>query len=639
MPIIPSLWCLVSAIHAQSASTPPEPAKLEPVKTEIQVSDSVQADTAAHLTLIESNTLARMPGVNLDDKLRLVPGFTLLRRSSSLAANPTTQGISLRGIGSSGASRTLVLSDGIPLNDPFGGWVYWTRSAPELVDRVEVSRGATTSVFGDRALGGAIHFLSAAPSQERMTLSAEGGNRGTFTPFASYSNLWKQRFSATVAMRALTTSGFFIVPETIRGEIDTRANVRFVAPQVKLDFLGARDRLSVKGDILAEERDNGTQLQQNSTSLGSVSGNYARTFASSTLSMLAYHQRQQFHASFSALAADRATEGLTSRQSVPASATGGAFLYAARGRINWVSGADFARTEGTSFDYLVPSGQRVGGGEVVQRGGFLQGDVAWKSWKFFGGSRYQWTGLTNGSGFYSPSGGFAWGRGWLRARGSAYRSFRAPTLNELYREFRAGNTTTLANEALRPEALFGAEVGVDATGERWRAGITFYRNELSDLIGNVTLSVAPNLITRQRQNIASAIARGAEIDVRYQWNRWLAEASYLLADSRFSTLERIPQVARHQGSAQLTWRRDRTQITGGLRSTSLQFEDDRNTQLLPGYAIFHAALLQELPRGLSLVLNLENAFDREYLAGFTPQPQIAAPRLVRFGIRWSGKFR
>lgn len=90
----------------------------------------------------------------------MVPGFSLFRRSSSLVANPTTQGVSLRGLGSSGASRSLVLWDGIPLNSPFGGWIYWTRVSPEQLDRVEVSRGASTSVFGDKAMGGSIGLFT-----------------------------------------------------------------------------------------------------------------------------------------------------------------------------------------------------------------------------------------------------------------------------------------------------------------------------------------------------------------------------------------------------------------------------------------------------------------------------------------------
>ncbi len=589
--------------------------------------------------MLGTAALRQMPGVNLDDRLRLVPGFTLLRRSSSLTANPTTQGISLRGIGSSGASRTLVLADGVPLNDPFGGWIYWTRTAPETIERVEIARGASTSVFGDRAMGGAIHLISSAPSAERLTLLAEGGNRGTFQPFASYSNLFGQRWGVTAAARALTTTGFEIVPESIRGAADTKANSRFFAPQIKLDWLGARDRLSLKSDLLTEERANGTSLTRNSTSLGSVAGNYSRSAGTTTVSLLAFHQRQQFHASFSALSADRNTERLTFRQSVPSEATGGAATIAWRKGVHVTAGTDFLRTAGTSFDYLVPTGQRRGGGTIWQRGLFIQADGAWREFRFYGGSRLQWTGLANDARFYSPSGGVTWSRNWFRGRASAYRAFRAPTLNELFREFRVGNTVTLANRFLRPERLTGVETGFDINGERTRFAVTLYRNELTGLIGNATLRVQPALITRERQNLAAALSRGVEIDIRHRWRNWIGETSYLFADSRLSTGERIPQVARHQGSLQLTWRQGPAQITGGLRSTSLQFEDDRNSQLLPGYAIFHVSAVQQLAAGFSAQLAIENAFDRTYLAGFTPQPQLAAPRLWRVGLRWQGRPR
>src|SRR5205814_2367322 len=106
-------------------------------------------ESPASITVLDEKQLGEIPGINLDDRLRQVPGFSLFRRSSSVVANPTTQGVSLRGIGSSGASRTLVLWDGIPINDPFGGWVYWTRIDPSYIDRVEIDRGASTSVFGD----------------------------------------------------------------------------------------------------------------------------------------------------------------------------------------------------------------------------------------------------------------------------------------------------------------------------------------------------------------------------------------------------------------------------------------------------------------------------------------------------------
>ncbi|MGH9678893.1 MAG: TonB-dependent receptor plug domain-containing protein, partial [Candidatus Acidiferrales bacterium] len=95
---------------------------------------------------------------SVDEILRQVPGFTLFRRSGSLFANPTTQGVSLRGVGANGTSRAEVLVDGIPLNDPFGGWVYWNRVARVNIDSIQVFNGAASDVYGGGALGGVINI-------------------------------------------------------------------------------------------------------------------------------------------------------------------------------------------------------------------------------------------------------------------------------------------------------------------------------------------------------------------------------------------------------------------------------------------------------------------------------------------------
>src|SRR5438270_244418 len=166
---------IVSMLPAQQSA--PEPAKPEPVRTSITVTEKISAEAPANVSEITSQDLERTPGTNLDDRLRQVPGFSLFRRNSSVIANPTTQGISLRGIGSSGASRTLVLFDGVPANDPFGGWVYWTRFIPEDLERVEISRGASTSVFGDMAMGGAIGLFSREPKHLHLAGGYEFGSQ------------------------------------------------------------------------------------------------------------------------------------------------------------------------------------------------------------------------------------------------------------------------------------------------------------------------------------------------------------------------------------------------------------------------------------------------------------------------------
>jgi iron complex outermembrane receptor protein len=100
-----------------------------------------------------------------DDVVRQIPTFSLFRRRSSLASHPTTQGVSLRGIGPSGVSRTLVLLDGVPFNDPFGGWVYWSRVAIETADHIEVVDSSSSSLYGNYAMGGVIHFVTSPPAR------------------------------------------------------------------------------------------------------------------------------------------------------------------------------------------------------------------------------------------------------------------------------------------------------------------------------------------------------------------------------------------------------------------------------------------------------------------------------------------
>ena len=102
--------------------------------------------------------------------LRSVSGFSLFRRSSSRASNPTTHGVTLRGLSASGASRGLVLLDGVPLNDGFGGWVTWTRLPTDALDNVRVNRGAGGDTYGSDALGGVISFTT--PSTRRRQTSA-----------------------------------------------------------------------------------------------------------------------------------------------------------------------------------------------------------------------------------------------------------------------------------------------------------------------------------------------------------------------------------------------------------------------------------------------------------------------------------
>jgi outer membrane cobalamin receptor len=623
-------------VAAQTQPPPaPDPPKLEPVKTSITVVEKISAETPANVTTLDSTALQLSPGTNLDDRLRDVPGFSLFRRSSSLAANPTTQGISLRGIGSSGASRTLVLWDGIPANDPFGGWVYWTQFVPGEIGRAEISRGAATSIFGDRAMSGAIGLFSRPAEKLHALAEYEFGNEATQDISAGFADVWS-RVAISGAARAFTSDGYYIVPANIRGAADTRANVQFVTGDVRIDHYTSIGDFFFKTSVLAEERQNGTAISHNSTGLGTVSLRYAREFTSDSFSLLGFHTRDGFHATFDSVTNNRNTDKLTYSQTVPSEAVGGAALWQHHEKKwNVTAGADVDRMEGASTDHLVPSGLRVGGGTQLQHGVFGQADATLGPVKLFAGLRHSFAGQD--SRFLSPNGGFVVGKKSLRARGSVYRSFRAPTLNELYREFRAGNTDTLANPALLPEKMWGAEAGVDFVGENGTFRVTGYRNSLDGLITNVTLSNNGTAIVRQRANAAAAVSRGVEAEFRERLRNFTGELKYLYVESRYVTGFRVAQIPKHQGTAQLTYQRPGTLVSLGLRSYTYQFDDDLNAFRLPGYASAQFVVRQRLARSLSAEVTLENALNRQFYTAFTPTPNIGAPRLWRAGLRWDGR--
>ena len=569
--------------------------------------------------------------MDLDDRLRSVPGFTLFRRASGLVANPTTQGVSLRGIGSSGASRTLVLWDGFPANDPFGGWLYWDRFPPSQVENIEISRGASTSVFGDLSMGGVISILSREPARH-YEVSYDGGNLGSNEVAAGASTLWR-RFAFSGFGRAFTTDGYFIVPKSLRGSIDTPAGVEFVAVNARVDYLGAHDRAFVRFDLLGEDRANGTVLQRNSTGLGTIAANYSHATDNDQISVLMDYTSEKFRASFSSIVAGRNSERLTMLQQVPSDSFGAAAFWR-HGNRHWhfIAGADTQRVTGFSTDTMFPTGVKVGGGTIFQHGVFGEFDYNAGPLQLFVGARHQFTG--QGDTFFSPNGGFAVGRGRFRARGSVYRAFRAPTLNELYREFRQGNTDTLPNPDLRPERVFGAEVGVDFVAESTRAGLTFYRNSLDGLITNVTLQTGATII-RQRQNAAAALARGIEASLSRDFGPFNGRISYLLADSRFVTGFRISQVPRNQGTALLSYQHKGTMVSAGVRAFSLQFDDDLNQFILPGFATMQADVAQRLNKRLTVRAAFENVLDRQYIVALTPTPNTGSPRLWRVGFQWS----
>lgn len=594
------------------------------------------ADTPASVVVLSQETLRDSAAPTLDDALRQVAGFTLFRRTGSRVANPTAQGVSLRGVGASGASRALVLDDGIPLNDPFGGWVYWGRVPRVALDRVEVLRGGASDLYGSSAMGGVIQFVRRKSSGFDVETSVGSQETATVSLFAAGA---RGEWNGNVAADFLATAGYVLVRDDQRGAVDVEADSRHLT----LDATLRRGGMFVRASHYRDARNNGTPLQENDTTIRHLAIGGDAALLGGTLALRAYGSDQDYGQTFSAIDTDRNGERLTVEQRVPSRGIGGSaqYTHAWGQRQLLVGGVEVRDAEGVSDELrFTPNGTfRVeAGGRQKTAAVYLEDlfavspDVAITAGVRGDGWRNESDGDRATEVQFNPRFSILWRvADALSLSASAYTAFRAPTLNELYRGFRVGNVETLPNAALTSEELTGFELGVRARNAR----VTLFLMNVTDTIANVTLFQTPALITRQRQNLGRTRSIGAELDAEWRFGRELrASAGLLFVDAtvRDGALrgQRLPQVPRLQATAQAMWKR----IGAQLRWSASQFDDDRNELPLDGYAVLDLLASHPIARAIEMTLALENVTNESIEASATPVVTLGQPRAWRIGLRY-----
>jgi outer membrane receptor protein involved in Fe transport len=679
-----------------------QPAKLltsvtvTPARTE-----QALGDVPASVNIVDREEIQHSPAVLADDVLRQIPTFSLFRRTSSLQAHPTAQGVSLRSIGPSGVSRSLVLIDGVPFNDPFGGWVYWTRVPLESVDRIEVIDSSSSSVWGNYALGGVINVVTAKPKPRTFELRTQAGSRDTYKTDFFGSHAW-DKVGVSLEGSFFDTGGFAQVHPDERGIIDTKAKVNYENVSFKGDY-NPSDRVStfVRFGYFREERDNAKVTtfdpvtpEVNDTLWKSVSGGIRAALPDqSDLQASVFLDFSRFDSNFLAVPAiggqpARSVARLTTIQHVPTDAIGVMALWnkpiSSRHLIS--VGTDFRRIEGNSQENgmnttngLTVTTLRDGGGTQISSGTFAQiqywpasnlsltasGRVDyWRNYDaFFTETTVAGVNTPLNLGDlpdqdeteFSPRlGAIYHATDKISVWGSIGSGFRAPTLNELYRNFRVGTLQTLANANLGPEHLFGGELGVTvAPVEPLTLRATWFDNRVEDPITNVTIT--PDILA-QRQNIGRTRIRGLQTDIDYRFGtNWRAGGSYVLNRARVTenpsdpSLEGnyLPQVPRNRGSLHFGYMNPKyADVTVTSLIVGHQFDDDQNTRTKPGeteaglpaYGVVDLSAMRAIGRTFDLFLTVQNLFDQEYWVQLAPTT-IAAPRLVSAGfrVRFSGR--
>lgn len=621
--------------------------------------DVPRADPTVTMTVIPSSELLTSAAVTLDDALKMVPGFTLFRRTSSRTANPTAQGVALRGIGGTSPSRSLVLADGVPLNDAFGGWVYWNKIPQVAIDRLEVQRGSGSDLYGADAVGGVVQLLTLRPGRRSGRALLEGGNLGTGrVSLFGGGGAAGWRYSAGGEWFAI--DGY--IPVAVeqnpgiapRGPVDSVAGSAHRSALVSAGYQSTTGwRVDATGNVYSEDRNNGSPLSINTTASRQGSLEVAGGLVGGLLSARGFGGTQDYHQTFTSVNATRTTEVLNRDQQIPSTVGGiGAQWFRGWGRHTVLVGAEWRYVEGVSIEIPFAQGRPQAtiqaGGTDQRSSAFVQDtiEVGDRLTLALGGhgdwweSESQGTGFVKSSGSFNPraSGAYRLGASGVTVRGSVYRGFRAPTLNEFYRSFSAGSTLTRPNEALDPERLIGGDLGVQAARGRASVRVTGFWNVLDQAITAITVSSTPTQIIRQRANADKVRANGMELegDLRLPAG-FSATFATGIVRSRFAGNtalrdKRVPQVPDYNVGVGLRYARQPWTASAQVRVTGPQFEDDQNVVTLRRATVVDLFAGRTLAGRVNAFVAVENLFDSIYDVGRTPILTIGLPRAARAGV-------
>jgi outer membrane receptor protein involved in Fe transport len=660
---------------------PPEPPQAAIVITGTALPEAA-ADRIYRVERITHEQIARAPSHALDQLLKDVPGLQLFRRSDARSGHPTSQGITLRALGGNASSRALLVLDGVPQADPFGGWVNWPAYDPQDLSGIRVIRGGGSVANGPGALAGTIEMTSRA--DRGLSGEMDAGSRDSFDGRAR-AGVALGGGLLSLSGRAERSDGFVPVTKATRGPADERAPYRQWSSRARWAMpLGATTELQANLSGFHDWRTRGTDFSANRTDGAAASlrlvgrGDWA-------WSALGYWQWRNLMSSFASVSDGRTEANRVALQdSVPSHGLGGSVEVRPPmpDGIELRIGADARRTTGESrelYSFVAgdPTRRRFAGGESLTAGAFTEATIELDRVVLTGGARLDHWAIGDGhllertiatgavltdvhdasrdgwlptarGGIAAPLGGR------LSLRSAAYLGWRMPTLNELFRPFRAGQDATAANPDLDPERLAGVEAGVDYASGGLRLSLTGFVNRLKDAIANVTLGEGPGPFPgvgfvpaggrySQRQNVDALKVRGVEASAAWTGGPWSLRAGASLTHARmkgrgaarFLDGLRPTQTPRFSATLAAGWQHDAKGAQVVLRRVGAQFDDDLNTDNLTAATTLDAFAAWPLTRRFQLVARAENLTNALVMVGIGGDDSIerATPRTLWIGVR------
>jgi outer membrane receptor protein involved in Fe transport len=691
-------WLVVASATGLAAQTQAErekkPLPLDELVVSVTRTELTVRDVPANVTVLTREQIRLSAAHTLPELLRSIPGFTTRDYQSSVAVSLARQAPAMRGLGGTTASRALVLVDGIPLDDPFNGWVYWARIPLELVERVEIVRGGSAGIWGSRALGGVINIITQRPVAEAMRFSLQGGEWSTGRVNGAVMQR-RGKLGVAVAGEYFDTKGYHVLPRAARGSIDIPSGSQHEMLFSRLEYeVSPRLGIQLAGSWFDEHRRNATQLKRTGTTVGQLQGGIRySTQGGSHWSLSGFGARKTGFVFSTTEAADRNSETPAFDWfDLPATSAGANLQWSRQlfSHNDVTVGADVFWADGQVDEntrYIATAFTRVRrtAGQQLQRGLYVQDVLKWAdAWTLVASGRLDFARSDDGArverdiasgnvlvdSAFAPhsESRFTYNIGLrhtlstrLSWRTSVHTGFRAPTLNEMYKAAReSGNATIESNPELAAERLLGTELGVDyAVGSAVVVRATGFWSRLTNPIIDMTIGFAEGgprnippcgTITaggtcRQRRNLGASRSYGAETELEFQphpgwrlmggytWNRTEVTKAPGQEQLIGKSTRAVPE---HSLTARAEYAHPmfgHTALTG--RWVGRRYDDDLNTLQLDPFFVLDARLTRRIAAHWEAFGGVENLLGEEYAVTRTTDGsvRIGAPRLVQVGVR------
>ena len=634
-------------------------------------------ESPATTRLLSESALNSTASVTMDGKLRQLPGVELFRRSSSLVANPSSQGMSLRGLGSTSASRTLLTEDDVPLNDAFAGTIHWLEQPELSIQRIELVRGGASDLYGSSAIGGVVSMVPVRPGTDQpvFALRSSYGGESTYD-YSLRAQAKLGPWGVLASGGSIGTDGFIQEAPSQRGPVDIASSVHSQNGVLSEEHDRDALRIFVRGSGFNEARNNGTPYQTNGTRLwryatgadwkGPREGSLVTRFYGST-----DHFRQTFSSIsnlpiFGNSACNYRCGETPSKFSLTPYNELGAVAHwnqPLTAGLLLVAGADTHDARVWDQEQSYGSSTALTNLHDHQRDSAAYAEVmdVYKAWTLtasarmdwfqnFDGHELLWNGATWGPNptqptqfdqhFFDPRVGLSrklfdhWA---LSASG--FRAFREPTTNELYRSTQVGNQLTKPNGSLLSERATGWETGL-ASEYRWGSVRTsYFLTQVNRPIAAVTTNLNSSPILLMRENLGQIESRGVSIDYEVAPFRWMAvDGGYQFAQATVTRGTHdlgnwIPEVARNLATMNV---RASHPAVGTLnlqgRLSGRQYDDDANVYELHGYFRLDAYASHDFGARFQIFAAAEDMLNRQIEVAKTPTTTLATPRVARAGI-------